>query len=120
MLTPFGQVVVPTPGTPVRVTVNLDDPSLTVPVQSFVLQVRPENTGLVYIFQGGANFAGVDDRATRRRCIGILPAPASAVNGPFASASFSVPVAPAALNAGDVWIDVSVAGNGVIVSGLTG
>jgi hypothetical protein len=118
--TAYGQVIVAAAGTPARATSNLDDPARTVPIQSFMVQVRPENTGLVYVFQGGANFAGVDDRATRRRCLAILPAPADAVEGPFHSVSISQPVIPASGSLSDIWLDVSVSGNGAIISATTG
>lgn len=119
MLKPFGKVTVTTGGTPVRATVNQTDPALPVPTQAFVVQVLPGNTGLVYVFAGGGNFSG-DHRTTLDRCIAILPAPASATTGPFASASFAIPVIPNGMNLADIWIDVSVNGNGAIVSVTAG
>lgn len=119
MLQSFGKVTVAAGGTPSRATANRADPSEPVPTQSFVVQALPGNTGLVYIFSGGANFSG-DHRTSLDRCIGILPAPTSATNGPFSSASFSVPNIPNGLNLADIWFDVGVSGDGVIVAATAG
>jgi hypothetical protein len=120
MLLPYGKVTVTTAGTPVRATSNLSVPADPVPVQSFFVQAAPANTGIVYIFQGGANFTGTDDRTTLRRCIGILPPPGDASAGPFPAASYAQPVIPAGMNLADIWFDTSVSGSAVIVSAVTG
>ncbi len=119
MLKPFGKIVVTAGGTPVRATSGQPDPTLSVPTQSFLIQALPGNTGLIYVFAGGANFSG-DHRTSLDVCIAILPAPASSTNGPFASASLSVPVAPSALNISDIWIDSSVNGGGALITALAG
>lgn len=119
MLKPFGKIVVTAGGTPVRATSGQDDPDKSVPTQSFIIQALPGNSGVVYVFAGGNNFSG-DHRTSLDVCIAIIPAPTSPTAGPFPSASFSVPVAPSALNIADIWIDVSVSGNGALITSLAG
>ena len=118
MVKSFGQVIVAAGGTPARATVNQGTPSTPVSLQSVRIQVRPANTGLLYVFQGGSNFSG-DHRTSRDVCLAILPAPASTTSGPFEKyeAQFVVPVG---LNLADIWLDVSVNGDGAIVSGTVG
>lgn len=113
----FGQVVVTAGGTPVRATSNQSDPTKRVGLQSLTVQVRPANTGLLYIRMGNSP---LDDRTTRSTVLAILPAPASATSGPFASVTFSIPVAPAGLNLADIYLDASVNGDGGILSGTVG
>lgn len=121
MLRPFGKVTVTTGGTPVRATDNLVNQvtPLSVPVQAFLVQALPSNAGVVYIFQGGANFSG-DHRGDLDQCIAILPAPTDATTGPFPSASFGMPVIPSGLNLADIWIDVGSNGDGVLISATVG
>lgn len=118
MVRSFGQVTVATGGTPSRATANQTVPGTVVPLQSVRIQVRPANTGLLYIFQGGANFSG-DHRTSRDVCLAILAAPANVTTGPFEKyeAGFIVPVG---LNLADLWLDVSVNGDGGIISGTVG
>lgn len=111
----LGKITVTTPGTAVPITGNLAnhaDPGFRVAAQSIVFEVLPGNTGLVYIQQGG----GADDRTNLTRTLAILPAPASATQGPFASYTISLPVAPAGFNAADYYIDAANANQGVLVS----
>ena len=117
MITPFGKVTVAVPGTATRATVNQSDPTRPVPVQSFMVQALPGNTGVTYVFACGGSFS--DDRTNLTKCIGILPAPADPVDGPFPSLSVGKPMIPAGDDLTRIWIDVSVAGNGAVISAET-
>ena len=118
MVRSFGQVIVTTAGTPVRATANLAVPGTSVPLQSLRIQVRPANTGILYVFQGGGNFSG-DHRTTRDVALAILAVPASATTGPFDKYEVSF-VVPVGLNLADIWLDASVSGDGGIISGTVG
>lgn len=113
-----GQVLVGVTGTPVRATSNMAVPGQRLGVQSFMLQALPANAGIVYVFLAGDGYTA-DARATGLGCIGILPKPASATTGPFASVSVSIPVAAAGLNLADIWIN-GAAADGVIISATQG
>ena len=115
MLQALGKVVVAAGGTPVPVTQNLTAAEIANPasVQSIVVQTLPANTGLIYVRAKGP--LG-DDRTTRRWTIAILPVPVSATQGPFASVTLSVPVIPASLALGDIYIDAAVNGEGALVT----
>lgn len=121
MLKSFGRVTVTAAGTPVRATNNVaaavGGPSARQGVQSFMIQADPANTGILYVFAGGDNFAG-DHRTDGLGLVAIIPAPASATTGPFTTASFGMPNVPAGLNLNDIWIDTSVNGSRAIVSAL--
>ena len=115
MLQPLGQVVVAAGGTPVAVTQNLTAAEQANPasVQSIMVQALPGNTGLIYVRTKGA--LG-DDRTTRRYTVAILPVPVSATQGPFTTVTLSVPVIPASLALGDIYLDASVNGDGALVT----
>lgn len=119
MVQSFGQVSVPTGGTPVRASSNLSAATVAkpVPVQSFLIQAAPENTGLVYVISDEASAPG-DQRTTRAKVLAILAPPSGAVAGPFYAASYAMPAAPyGAVDLRHIWIDVSVNGEKAIVSG---
>jgi len=114
---PFGKVVVTTGGTPTRATANQVDPTARVAVQSFMVQVLPGNTGLIYVRQKGSL---ADDRTNLLKTVAILPAPGSATTGPFPSVTFSKPLTSAGFNLADIYIDASVDGEGALIVGTTG
>lgn len=117
---PFGQVVTAGSGaTPTRITNNLSSPANRVACQSIMFQVRPANTGLLYIIHSPTNTPG-DETTTRRNVVAILPAPASATQGPFASFTIGLPTLPGPLNAADFWIESGVTGDGCIATGTQG
>jgi len=113
----FGQIVVPTPGTPVRVTSTQTDPTLRVGLQSITFQARPANAGIVYI-RLKADLA--DDRTNRLYTLGILAHPTSATDGPFDRMTFTALPGGAGLNAADFYLDASNAGDGALISGVAG
>jgi hypothetical protein len=50
------------------------------------------------------------------RLLAILPAPADPTTGPFTGFSPGIPVISSGLNVADFYVDVDVAGDGVLVS----
>lgn len=118
----YGVVTVPAGGTPV----NLADaiaPSRPVGqpllVQSVRIQANPTNTGIVYIFGTMTNPVS-DQRASGAGLLAKLPAPASATSGPFDAAEWRQQSAAASINLANIWIDVGVNGDDVIVSATIG
>ena len=109
MVGSLGYVTVTTAGTPVRATVNAPTPSQRLGIQSITFQVLPANAGLIYYGRAGM------DKSTGVGVLGILPKPASATTGPFEEATISIPVAPAALNAADFYVDATSSGDKVLV-----
>ncbi len=101
----LGKVTVATSATPVQTTTTRAG------LQSISFQVAPANTGVVYIGNVGMSVSGGTG------ILAVLPAPASATTGPFASVTFSEPLAPAGLNAADFWVDATVNSQVVYVSG---
>ena len=122
MLKSFGKVTVAVAGVPARATANLSaaQQAKSNPLQSVQFQALPANTGKVYIYAVGPNFTATDDRTNLTRCIALLPAPSNSTTGPFPSASFSLPNVPAGIDLSDLWIDVDVNGNGVVIAGTVG
>ena len=116
MVRSFGQVLIAAGGTPVRATLNEQDPTAPVPLEKVRIQVRPSNAGILYVFYGGANFSG-DHRTDRVGCIAILPVPASATAGPFAALEIGVEVVPVGLYLQDIWLD-GTSGDGAIIAGV--
>ena len=113
----FGQIVVPAPGTLVRVTSTQTDPSQRVGLQSITFQARPANAGIVYIrMRGDAS----DDRTNRLFTLGILAHPTSATDGPFDRMTVTAPPASGGLNAADFYLDAASAGDGALVFGIAG
>jgi len=105
--TPTGRVVVPVPGTPVRVTAANADPRQHVACHGIMFQVLPTNTGRVYV--GGAQL----DRVAVTNVFAMLPAPSSTQLPNFSAA---ITQAPNALGVEEFWIDADNAGEGVIVT----
>ncbi|HEY9016378.1 MAG TPA: hypothetical protein VIM84_15095 [Gemmatimonadales bacterium] len=105
----LGQVTVPTPGTRVRLTSQLTDPTARYGCQSILIQAistgSHTNTGRVYLFEGPVSTVPLV----------TLAVPAS---GSIPSASATIPTAPSGLNAADYYVDADVATDGVNVSAL--
>lgn len=100
-LQPLGSKTVAAAGTPEQLTTTREG------CQSILIQALPTNTGKVWIGTSAINtgtFAGV---------LYMLPTPSGS---DLPSVSFSIPLAPAGLNAADLWLDVDVSGDGVIVT----
>lgn len=97
----LGKVTVAATGTPQRVT------STATRCQSISVQALSDNAGKVYI-------GNVDmDISTLDGVYAVLPAPTASI---IPSASFSIPLAPAGLNAADMYIDVDNNDDGVLVT----
>jgi hypothetical protein len=103
-----------TPGTPVSVVAGLGSPApIHVGAQAVAFQALPTNIGVVYIGHKGmvrASYVGV---------MFVIPAPGSAVTGPFITATLAVPNAPAALNVAQYFIDANNTNDGVLVTYTT-
>lgn len=115
----FGDVNVTTGGTPVRATSGQTDPTLRIGLQSITFQVKPGNTGVMYIRAKGPG-TPTDDRTNLDFTMRVLPAPPSATQGPFAETTFTALPGSGGLNLADFWIDAGVNGNGVLISGIAG
>lgn len=109
MVDSLGYVTVTTPGTLVRATVNEPDPTRRIGVQAILFQALPTNAGVVYYGLAGMN------RTTGVNVLGILPAPSDPTTGPFPSASPSLPLSAAGLNAADFYVDADSGSDGVLV-----
>jgi len=106
----LGLITVTTAGTKVRATSTQSDPTARIGIQAIQFQVRPANTGLIYVGTSAL------DKSTGAGVLAVLPAPASATTGAFASASFAEVNAPAGLNIADFYVDSTVNGDGVFIS----
>ena len=108
-----GKTLVPVVGTPVRVSVP---PEIAGPaahglsgVHAILVGALSTNTGKVYIGVAGL------DRVALTRVLVVLPIPTANLLPTF---SISVSAAANALSLSDLWIDVDVAGEGVLVSAV--
>lgn len=107
----IAKVVVPTPGTPVRVTVaaGLPNPAEVYPCHAIQVIVLPTNTGKVY---GGVQ--GMD-KTVLVGCYFWLPPPTETT---VPSWSAAITIAPNGLRLEDLWIDADNPNDGVIVNVL--
>jgi hypothetical protein len=116
MIGSLGFVTVTTPATPVRATVNRPSPGTPadrIAAQTVRFQALPANQAVVYI--GSQEM----DKSTGDHVYAVIPAPASATDGPFADFTATVRGASAGLNVADFYIDADQAGDGVVVSYMT-
>jgi hypothetical protein len=109
-----GFVTVTTAGTLVRLTLNLPVPTARVGAQSVQIQAKPGNSGPIYV--GLAGFV----RSTGVGLLAIIPKPASATTGPFASQSFSMPLAATGFDVSHLYLDADNDGDGAVVSWTVG
>lgn len=116
MVEALGKTTVTAGGTPEKICKNLSAGVLASPVyaQSLLVQALPGNTGLIYIMSRKTSPG--DDRTNRAFCIAILAVPASATQGTFASASFSIPNSKNSFDLREIWIDAAVNGEGVLAT----
>lgn len=103
----LGIVTVPTPGVPVRITINQGNPNGHLACQSVLIQALSNashtNTGRVYILDGF------------KRRVATLAIP---TDNSVPAFSATIPNATAALNAADYWVDADIANDGVDASYL--
>src|SRR4029077_21130554 len=109
----LGFLLVTTPGKLIRFTFNQADPNKAISCNGILAEAMyltngHKNTGLVYICdRPNPNYtSGVG-------VLAIIGIPTSANIGSY---SASMPAAPAALNAGDFYVDADIAGDGVCAS----
>lgn len=116
MVEALGKTTVTAGGTPEMICKNLPAGVLASPVyaQSLLVQALPGNTGVIYILSKKTNPG--DDRTNQAKVIAILAVPASATQGTFASASFSIPNSGVAFDLREIWIDAGQNGEGVLAT----
>lgn len=105
----FGQIVVTTPGSPVRLTANQLNPAASVLVHALLVQPATGNIGRIYI----GNTPNFVKNGTGQ--IAWLPAPSLNVAPAF---SETISYAENAIQASELYIDVDNSGEGVIASGV--
>ena len=106
----LGKVTVTSAGARARATKNQSDPTARISCQSVQFQALPSNTGIVYV--GDSTVVG----STLVGTFAAIPAPASGTTGAFASQTFTIVNAPGGINLADFYLDVSVSGEGVLIS----
>lgn len=106
----LGITKVTSPGTPVPVTSNQNDPTKRVPTQSIVFQALPGNVGIIYVGSNGLN------KGTGLEQFAFIPKPTNSLTGPFPTATISIPEEAAGLNATDFYVDADNANDGVLVA----
>lgn len=107
MVKSLGYVTVTAPGTPVRATVNEQDPTLRVGAQAMLVQAKPDNTGVLYVGTAGM------DKATGVGVIGFVGVPASESAPSF---SVGLPTSATGLSASDYYLDGDDAGDVALVT----
>ena len=117
MIRAYAKVIVPVPGTPVRVTAaeaNPDQP-IVGNVHGVLVQVLKGNTGIVYIGSSDLNKT-TEVGLYCKLAIPSLNATGGVTNMPTFSAALTLAAAGIALK--DLYIDADVANDGVTVSVL--
>ena len=111
LLIGLGKTVVPTPGTPVLVSIPTDANGrpviLPARCHAFIVQALPFNTGRVYVGTTGL------DKVSMANVLTILAVPT--INF-IPALSVAVQQASNSLGLDDVYIDAEVAGEGVLLS----
>ena len=107
MIRAYTKIVVPVPGTPVRVTRNEPDPAASQGCHGVLIQVLKGNLGIVYI--GDSTM----DRNAETGLFGKLAIPTSNSLPTFAAA---LTLSPNAVQLRDLYIDADSANDGVTVS----
>lgn len=102
----LGKIVVAVPGTPVRATTNLTDPTANYYVHGYAIQRLKSNVGDVYV-----GLTSSDDRTTARYRLARLHS-----GEPSFSAGIGIELN--GTNMADVWIDADNAGDGVTIGVL--
>lgn len=109
MLQSIGRIVVPVAGTPVRVTSGQTDPAERFACHGVLIQARPGNAGRVYIGTATMN------RVAETGLYAILAIPTANQLPTFSAA---LTLSPNAIQLQDLFIDVDVNNDGVLVSVL--
>ena len=111
MLKSLGKVTIAVPGTTVRATVNMADPTKNRACNGFMIQTLRTNVGYVYIGSVTMN------RVAQSELYCVLPPPTANSLPTF---SASLPYAPGGLNMGDVYVDADNANDGVLIAAVVG
>lgn len=102
---PLGKIIVPTPGTPVRLTV-----SVPTSCRSLMIEAWPTNTGKIWV-----GYYGTMDKSTGVDLLAIIAIPTVNIIGSF---SATLPTEYNAFELSDLAIDADIANDGVIVVGV--
>lgn len=108
MLLPLGKLN-PTPGTPVRATANLPNPAAKYACHGILIQACKGNAGVAYVG---------DSTLVKGAQTGLLGELAIPTANTIPSWSAALTLAPNAIDASQVYVDVDTNGDGVIVSVL--
>jgi hypothetical protein len=100
----LGKVTVPTPGSPVRATINRPNPDENFYVHGYVIQRLKDNKGDVYV-----SLSPTDDRDSLSRILGVL----HSGQGSFGA---SISMEANGLNMADMYIDADNANDGVTIA----
>ena len=114
MIFSLGTVIVAAAGFPEPATANQTDPTKRFPANSVLVEVLPTNGGEVYIGNAGMN-VGLLPVAGLNGIVAVIPKPTASIYGSFSASDQRALVG---LNLADLWIDVQVGGDGVVISGL--
>jgi len=111
-LVSLGKVTVPVAGTPVRATANETTPAANFSCHAFMIQAWSENTGNSYVGN-----TSTFNSTTGEDTMAILAIP-TANTIPVFTATISY--ASGGLNLADVWVDVEIGGDAVLISAVIG
>jgi len=102
----LGKITVTTPGTPVRATINRDDPTANYYVHGYAIQRLKDNVGDIYV-----SLSPTDDRVALSRLLCRLDE-----GQPNFSAGIGIELN--GTNMADVYIDADEPGDGVTIAVL--
>lgn len=108
MIQSFGKVTVSSAGTPVLASTNAPYPGPYTTANSLMIEAWPSNAGKIYI--------GVKANMNKSTGDGVIAILATPTSNSIPTFSVTVPYAPAAVDASQIWIDADNSGDAVIVS----
>ena len=107
MIRAYAKIVVPVPGTPVRVTLNEADPNASQGCHGVLIQVLKSNTGACFVGTAAMN------KLTLTGLFAQLAIPTVNFIPTFSAA---LTLSPGGIQLRDLYIDADIANEGVIVS----
>ena len=109
MLETLGKILVPVPGTLVRVTNNLAQPAIRYACHGVLFQALPSNTGRVYVGTSALN---------RGALTGVYAVLAVPTTNQLPSFSIALTLAPNAVQLQEMYLDADNVNDGVIITTL--
>lgn len=107
MIRAYARIVVPVPGTPVRVTVNETNPAAAQGCHGVLIQALKGNTGLTYVGTATMN------KTTEANVFATIGTPTTNFIPSFSAA---LTLSPGGIQLRDLYIDADVANEGVKVT----